>query len=825
LFLSEFRSPLVIILVAAAVLLFVVSIVGTESDQIIDASLILGIVVLNACLGFFQNYRAQRGIEALRRLATPMATFIRDGRPTTGEGFILVPGDIVLLEEGGGVPADGRVIEAYDLQLDEAALTGESMPVEKSLGSLAPDVNLAERANMVFTGTTVLRGRGRFVVTETGMVTEMGRIARGIQTVKEGPTHFQQQVAEMGKRITAIIALLLAVIVTLQLTIGGFSLLETFVAAVALAVAAIPEGLPVVLTLALAFGTRRMLQRNALVRSLPVVEIVGSAQVICTDKTGTITEGRMSLRTLFWRDAYYEVSGAATDTEGEFLLDGVPTDQSLNPAMLAAGLCNNALYDGENGFSGDPTEVALLAAALKSKVALTDYARVDEIPFSSERKLMSVVVERNGKQTVFVKGAPEVVIERCVSTYSDDEASLDSDIDEEGLLQAASRMASEGLRVLALASKREGFGRRSEIENDLVFLGLAGLNDPPRPEAREALQTTRKAGIRVVMITGDNLLTATAIARDLGLESDCIEAREIDVLSDEHLVEFVRQVGVYARAEPRHKLRILNALKNLGQVVVMTGDGVNDAPALKGADVGIAMGIKGTDVAKDASDMVLLDDNFATIVAAVEEGRRIHANIKKFLNYLLVGNMAEVLVVLAASFGGYLPITAVQLLWINLVTDSGPAVALGMDPPPPGLMERPPEKGTIISRAMLALIFAAGAVMAIIIGISFFIGLRWYDLETARTIVFAALVAHQYLRVAIIHYQEKTPMLANKWLLLAMVLSLCLQLIIIYSPMNSVFGVTPLGAGAWGIILIGVVTGFFATRLVTMVVVRYFGRI
>ena len=825
LLLDEFRSPLVLILIGAAVLLYVVAGVGDEPEQIIDASLILLIVVVNAVLGFVQNYRAQRGIEALKRLSAPTATVLRDGRHITVPATVLVPGDIVMLEEGARVPADCRLVEAYDLNADESALTGESLPVVKTLNPLAPDTNLAERSNRLYMGTTIVRGRGRCVVTDTGMATEMGTIAEHLQTTEERPTLFQQEVAELGKRITFIIGVLIALIALLHLTVGHFGLLETFVTAVALAVAAIPEGLPVVVTLALAFGTRRMLARKALVRSLPVVEMVGAAQVVCSDKTGTITEGRMSLRVLFWLGRRLEVTRSADTTEGEFLDQGRPTDQHDNLALVAAALCNNAHLDPDETFQGDPTEVALLAGAYRAGVDLGAYTRLNELPFSSERKMMSVVVERDGRLFVFAKGATEALLDRCTHILTPDGPALLTEPQKQRVLEENTHLAAQALRVLALAYK-EGAGEASEeFERGLVFLGLAGLSDPPREEARRAIAAASGAGIRIVMITGDNRITAQAVGREVGLEGECLEGRDLDGLSQQALDDTVQRVDIFARAEPRHKLRILQSMQRRGRVVVMTGDGVNDAPALKGADAGIAMGVRGTDIARDASDMVLLDDNFATIVAAVEEGRGIYNNIKKFVYLLLTGNLAEVLVVLVGSFGGALPLTAVQILWVNLVTDSGAAVALGVDPPARGLMRQPPHRGTVLGPAMLVMVLAIGVTMGTIILATFFVGWALFDLRTAQTLTFTALVLQEYLPLVVIRYQERDGPFSNPWVVLAVAGSLVFQLVLIYTPLGQLFGVVALGLSEWGILLGGLMIGLATTFLLAKLIERRLGTI
>jgi P-type Ca2+ transporter type 2C len=760
--LSEFTNPLILILLAAASLLLVISFVSPETSERGDGLLILGIVLANASLSFFQNHRAQKGIEALEKAAASYATVVRAGHRSTIPAADLVPGDIVAIEEGDRIPADGRLLAVSHLEVDESALTGESLPVDKTLTALPLATDLAERTNCVYAETTALVGRASFIVTQTGMRTEIGQIAGEMQAIEEGPSSFQREIAELGKRLTLIIAALVAVVATVQLTLVGQSLLETFVVAVALSVAAIPEGLPVVMTLALAFGTRRMLERRALVGSLPIVEIVGSADVICTDKTGTITEGRMSLRRIHTNGEIFEVTGDALSTEGEFLSAGRAHDLSTDLAMLAAALCNNAHLNADGSFIGDPTEIALLAGAYKAGVPLLDFTRSAERPFSSERRMMSVIVEGTGARLLLAKGAPERIIERSTRTADmGQQVPLDAP-QREQLLASVDDLASQGYRVLAFASGDPPHGDAEGVEGNLTFLGLAAISDPPREGARSAIAACREAGIRVVMITGDAIPTAIAVAADVGIGGNAILGRDLDSLSERQVSNVVSRTNVFARAEPRHKVQILEALQNAGQVVVMTGDGVNDAPALKAADVGIAMGVRGTEVARDASDMVLMDDSFPTIVAAVEEGRRIFANIKKFVNYLLIGNFAEVVVILVAGVFGYLPVTAVQILWINLITDSGPAVALGVDPAHPGLMREPPQQGRLVGKSMFALLASVGGVMATVILITFAIGLSLYDLETAQTMTFTAFVVQEFLRLAIIRYQERTSLFVNR---------------------------------------------------------------
>ena len=815
LLLDEFRSPLVIVLIAAAVVLVGVAQIADDSDQLIDAVLIALIVLLNASLGFSQNYRANRGIESLSRLAAPSATVLRDGVPEEVDATLVVPGDVALLEEGARIPADGRLLSSVDLRIDESALTGESVAVQKSTRAALEDATLADRLCMAYSGTVVMRGRGRLLVTATGMRTEVGLIAAEVQTPEEEPTVFQREVGRLAGRIGWTVATLIAIVGALQLLVGELSLLETFITAVALAVAAVPEGLPVVLTLALAFGTRRMLDRQVLVRSLPVVEIVGAAEIICTDKTGTVTEGRMTVRSL---------STLAEEIDARDVTP-IGLTEPVRMALLVAGLCNNAQRHPVHGYIGDPTETALLELAERAAPPLDGYERTAEVPFTSERRMMSVAVRQpgDGGGLLLTKGAPEAVLSLCTSLETPAGAVPLTDEQRGALLEKTNALAGQALRVLALAYKEQPADAPAS-EEGLTFVALAAMSDPPRREAKQAIAAAQSAGIRVVMITGDNSRTAAAIAGEVGLEGDTVEAKELDVLDEDGFRQAVNQTSIFARAEPRHKVAILRALKQDHEVVLMTGDGVNDAPALRNADVGIAMGIKGTDVARDTSDMVLLDDNFATIVSAVEEGRRIFGNIKKFVNYLLTGNLAEVLVILVATAFGYLPITAVQILWINLVTDSGPAVALAVDPSPRGAMREPPQHGAVLGRSMAFLVGSVGVIMALILLGTFFIGLRLWDLETARTMTFTGFVVQEYLRLVVIRVQEGMALLTNRWLWAAVCLSLLLQLAIVYTPIGSrAFGTVALGLEQWGVLIAGLVVGFVATIFVGKLVVRRFG--
>ena len=816
LLLDEFRSPLVLVLIAAAAVLLAVSQIADESDQLIDAVLIGLIVLLNAGLGFSQNYRASRGIESLNRLAAPSATVLRDGAPEQVNAKTLVPGDVVLLEEGSRVPADGRLLESIELSVDESALTGESIAVLKQTNPVQEQAALADRLCMAYSGTVAMRGRGRLLVTGTGMQTEVGRIAAEVQTTDDEPTVFQREVRRLAARIGWVIALLIGIVVALQLVLGDLTLLETFITAVALAVAAVPEGLPVVLTLALAFGTRRMLERKALVRALPVVEIIGAAEVICTDKTGTVTEGRMTVRRL--STISQELDANDVPLSGQ--------SQEIALALLTAGLCNNAQRHPEHGYVGDPTEVALLELAVSTQMPLQEYQRTGEIPFSSERRMMSVAVSHPGDDTtglLLTKGAPEAVLPLCTKMMVESGVEDLGDESRDTLLEKTQGLAGQALRVLACAYREQPAGPAIS-EEALTFVALAAMSDPPRREAAQAIESAQRAGIRVVMITGDNSRTAAAIGREVGLQGDTLESRGLDDLSEEELKETVNLTSIFARAEPRHKVMILRALKEDHEVVLMTGDGVNDAPALRNADVGVAMGIKGTDVARDTSDMVLLDDNLATIVAAVEEGRRIFRNIKKFVNYMLTGNLAEVLVILVATAFGYLPVTAVQILWINLVTDSGPAVALASDPSPQGAMREPPRHGAVLGRSMAALVGSIGIIKAAILLGTFFTGLWLWDLDIARTMTFTGFVVQEYLRLLVIRIQEGMPPLTNKWLWAAVTVSLILQIVIVYTPIGeAAFDTTALGLEQWGILAAGLGVGFIMAIIIGKLVVKRFG--
>ncbi|HDD46079.1 MAG TPA: HAD family hydrolase, partial [Candidatus Aenigmarchaeota archaeon] len=687
-FANQFKSVLILVLIVASLL-------ALALGHTIDGILIIAIVIANAIFGFLQDYKAEKSIEALRKLASPKAKVLRNGEYKVVDAGEIVPGDIVILEMGDVVPADCRVIESENLMVDESALTGESEAVEKISHVIAKTVSLADMKNMVFMGTNVVSGRGKGVVIATGMQTEMGRIAKTLESIEEEKTPFQKELDSMGKKIGVAVVFIALLIFVLQLLASKLSLVDTFLISVSLAVAAIPEGLPAVVTISLAMGAKAMARRNALLRALPVAESLGSVDVICTDKTGTLTENRMSVKRIWVDDKFIEVR------DGKFLFNGKQFySKELEMLLKIGALCNNVKHM-EGKYMGDPTEVALVISAEKANLRKEElekrYTRLKEIPFSSERKMMTTVNRCGNKTFAFSKGAVEVILKKCEKILINGKiVTLSKDM-KTRIIKANDSMAKEALRVLGMAYK-EVKSKENSYESNLIFVGMQGMIDPPRKEVKAAIEDCKNAGIRVIMITGDNKNTAMAIAREIGINcKDAIVGMEIENMNKEELRDIVEKVDVFARVDPIHKYRILNALKENGHIVAMTGDGVNDAPALKMADVGVAMGIRGTDIAKQASDIVLLDDNFKTIRDAVEEGRRIFDNIRKFVNYLLSSNVGEVLVLLFASLLSRfrdipIPLTAVQLLWINLLTDGLPALALGVDPASKNIMKRPPRK-------------------------------------------------------------------------------------------------------------------------------------
>ena len=797
LFVGQFEDFMILILIAAAV-------VSALLGELLDAGAIIAIVVLNAVLGFVQEYRAEKAIAALKRMSAPMARVLRDGRERKVEARLLVPGDIVILAEGDRVPADCRLLEAVALEADEAALTGESLPVHKISEAVPENAPLAERKSMLFAGTVVTRGRGRAAVTETGMRTELGKIAQLVQDTQDEDTPLKKRLAAMGKQL-GVLALGICAVVFLAGFLRGEDALEMFLTSVSLAVAAIPEGLPAVVTITLAVGVQRMVKRKAIIRKLPAVETLGAATVICSDKTGTLTKNEMTVRELWLPGAEYDVTGSGYAPAGDFLRAGKRVDALKDGGarllMETGVLCNNASFD-EGRVLGDPTEGSLLVLAAKAGLGVErtrrDNAFVSEIPFDSSRKMMTVLRKQGGAVTAYTKGAAEVVVEECAFVLRNGKAVRMTPELRRGILDANKALASKALRVLGFAVKAGA----KDAENDMTFVGMVGMNDPPRPEAKEAISLCKTAGIRVLMITGDNAETAKAVARELGIRSEgALTGDDIDALSDDEFDKAVAQVSVFARVSPEHKLRIVGALKKRGEIVAMTGDGVNDAPALKKADIGIGMGITGTDVSKEASDMIIVDDNFASIVAAVEEGRIIFDNIVKTVRYLISCNVGEVLTIFIAVIAGLkTPLLPIQILWMNLVTDSMPALALGMDPKDPDVMGRKPRNPSesILNKRTLVSAFSVGLLMcAGVLGV--YLYTMPEGLEKARTMAFTTIIFFQFFYAFSVRSDRRSIIsigaLSNRLLVGAVALAAILQVAIIYLPAAQlIFKTSPLVA-------------------------------
>lgn len=830
LLLNQFKDFMVLVLLAA-------TLVSGLLGEYTDAIAIIAIVVLNAVLGFVQEVKAERSLQVLKQLSAPTARVLRDGKWQRMPAAELVPGDVVGLESGDRIPADVRFLQVEGLYVEESALTGESLPVEKTNVRLnRSDVPLGDRKNMGYMGTMVVRGTAKAVVVDTGMRTEMGRIAHLIQSTETVQTPLQRRLEQLGKILIAV-ALMLTALVVVTGILHGHDAYKMFLSGVSLAVAAIPEGLPAIVTIALALGVQRMIRRRAIVRKLPSVETLGCATVICSDKTGTLTQNKMTV-TRVWADRQLmEVTGSGFDPEGAFLLNGreVRVDQSpaLRRLLEIAVLCNNAALITENGrngrlrrrretwrIDGDPTEGALLVTGakggMKQEQMKRDWRREKEFPFDSSRKMMSVIVERGGKRMLLAKGAPDVLINKCTHIWHEGRIQPMTERLRAEALQTNEQLASMALRNLAFAF-REFHGttaseRETTLERNLVFVGLAGMIDPPREEVREAILNCRKAGIKTVMITGDHQATAVAIARQLGILQAgglTVTGRDLYNMSESELKEKVHHIDVYARVSPEHKLRIVQALQANGHVVAMTGDGVNDAPAIKAADIGIAMGVTGTDVSKEASALVLADDNFTTIAAAIEEGRSIYDNIRKFISYLLASNVGEILVMFIAMMAGMpLPLVPIQILWVNLVTDGLPALALGVDPPEENTMNRPPRNSreSIFARGVGWKILTRG----LLIGV-FTVGAFWVvytetpdDLVRAQTVAFATLVMSQLVYVfdcrsnlTVFHRHP----LENKPLVLAVLSSVLLLIgVIYYAPLQPVFHTVALSLREWALV-------------------------
>ena len=787
-FLEQFKDVMILILIAAAIISFVVACVEKNPSEFFEPALILLIVLINAAMGVVQESKAEKALEALQNLSAPHARVIRDGKQTVIAATELVPGDIILLEAGDFIPADARLLESASLKSEESALTGESVPSEKDASFVAkPDSPLGDRANMVFSGCTITYGTARAVVTATGMDTEMGKIANLLDGEQEGLTPLQKKLADLGKYL-GIVALAACGVVFIIGLIEKIPALKIFMTSVSLAVSAIPEGLPAIVTIVLSIGVQRMVKKNAIIRKLPAVETLGGASVICSDKTGTLTQNRMTLV-----KAYLD-GGEITDINSQ-------NDENIRKLLAYGTLCSDGdieVNGDKVSHFGDPTETAIVYAAHvngMTKAALNSkYERLFTLPFDSDRKLMSTVNVIDGKKVVIVKGAFDVMAKRCVS----------GDIEKARLIN--DKMSRDALRVLAIGYKiidnvPENPDTTS-LETGLNFMGLVGMIDPPRPEAKEAVAICRKAGIKPVMITGDHVVTASAIAKELGILLDgdlAITGAELDNMSDSELDSKVEHISVYARVSPENKIRIVKAWQRKEQIVSMTGDGVNDAPALKAADIGCAMGITGTDVAKGAADMTLTDDNFATIVVAVKEGRGIYANIKKVVGFLLGTNIGEILTVLVAMLVWHIsPLESMQLLWINLVTDSLPAIALGMEAVEKDVMDKAPKpkneglfaNGYGLRIILQGFMFGGLSVAAYALG-KYFTGTH----QGGQTLAFMVLALSQVVQAFNMrseHSLFKIGPFTNKNLNLAALTSVILMAVVMFTPLYKIFGLVML---------------------------------
>ncbi|RMW94631.1 cation-translocating P-type ATPase [Pseudoxanthomonas spadix] len=847
-FLAQFTDVLVVLLLVAALISAGLWLVERDSALPFEALAIFAIVLLNAIMGYLQEARAERAVAALQKLSAAQATVIRDGVRQRIPAAEIVPGDLLLVEEGDTIAADARLIESISLQMAEAALTGESQPASKSVAPIPGEAPVGDRHNMIFSGTTVTYGRGRAVVTATGMRTQIGRIAGMLESVPSETTPLQQELDRVGRLLgTIVVAIAVVMIATILMVedVRGFSaVFDVLILGVALAVAAVPEGLPAIVTAVLSLGVQRMARRHAIVRHLAAVETLGSANVIASDKTGTLTRNEMTVRILATASGRVVFGGTGYGPQGEVSReDGAALDEDLRAELLraltVADRASNAVLveqDGRWTVQGDPTEGALIVAARKAGLDPATlgarFRRIGEVPFSSERKLMSTVhldAETSDRCLVLTKGAPDRVLARCSHEWVGQQAQALTAARREQIAAVNDALAGQALRTLGLAFRAlPGDAAASEVfdeglEQDLVFLGLAGMIDPPRAEARQAIGKAKAAGIRPIMITGDHPVTAAVIAVELGVsDGRVVTGAEIEAMSDQALDAVVPAVSVFARVDPAHKLRIVKALQRSGMTVAMTGDGVNDAPALKTADIGIAMGITGTDVSKQAADIVLADDNFASIVAAVEEGRAIYANIRKFLRYLLSSNIGEVMVMffgvlLAGSIGLaspgegelVLPLLATQILWINLVTDGAPALALGVEPAGLGVMGEPPRPRSerVITPAMWAGIVSVGVVMAAATLLMLDACLPGGLIEGRGTIGYAQTMAFTTLTMAQLFnvFNARSDrasafggLLANRWLWAAVALSLLLHAAVIYlPPLQQAFSTTALSAADW----------------------------
>lgn len=838
-FFRQFLNPLVYILVAAATVKAVVK--GP-----LDALTIVAVLLFMAVVGFIQEFRAGKAMDALLQLAAPKAKVRRDGKLEVIPAQEIVPGDIIILEAGDKVPADGRLVESVNLKINESSLTGESLPVGKNTVVIDKDVSLGERKNMVFTGTAVISGRGQAVITATGMGTEIGKIASAVQGIKEEKTSLQQSIDKLGVSLIWIVLGVCGALVLLGLW-KNMPWVDVFMLAVAAAVAAIPEGLPAVVTVVLAVGMQRMARHNAIVRKLIAVETLGSTTVICSDKTGTLTLNQMTVKEIFIDRKSIEVGGQGYAPEGAFLLDGQPFDakrsSGLEMCLRAGLLCNDAALSQKDGvyeIIGDPTEGALVVAAAKAGFGKTEeaarYPRVAEIPFQSERQYMATAHRDGQQRVVFVKGAIEKLLPKAGFYFQDGQKKVLDRAGRAEFIAAADSMARKAMRVLTIAWAEAPAGTTGlsdeDLEGKLIIVGLCGMIDPPREEAKKAIAACHRGGIKVVMATGDNLTTGSAVSSWLGMKGALkLTGDQLGSMSDEQLREKIEDASVFARIEPLHKMRIIQAFKSKGHVVAMTGDGVNDAPALEAADIGVAMGITGTDVAKEAADMVLVDDNFATIVAAVEEGRAIFNRLRNVVFFLMTTCFGELLVLfLSIMFVGQAALIPLQILWINLVTGALIAIPLGLEPRVGDELSYPPRDprvGLIFPGMLLRI-----AVLSSLLGLGAFLVFSWtlrhYEIHEARAMAFCSIVVFEWLVAFNARSDEHTifqlGFLKNPWLFSAIVAGLLLQLLVIYAPfMHRFFDTVPLKAFEWGIVLMPGLFIFLFETLRKIVAPKLFG--
>jgi len=850
LFLEQFTDILIIILLIATALSIAIG-------EVYDAVVIIAIVVACAVLGFTQEYRAEKALEALKKMTAPTALVFRDGEEVEIQTRDVVPGDVLLLHTGDKVSADARLLHASNMKTDEAPLTGESTPVSKDTKPLPEETPVSDRRNIVFTGTVVVYGRGKAVVTSTGMNTEFGKIAKMVQVTEEEETPLEKRMAYVGKWL-GILSVAVCLSVAVFGIVRGRGPLEMILWGISLAVAAVPEALPAVVTGALAVGMYRMARENSVVRKLPAVETLGCTSVICSDKTGTMTKGEMTVQRIYANGEALKVTGIGYEPRGEFIFEDKKLDptkeKELYTLLKIAALCNDAKLEKEEGkwiVKGDPTEGALVVAAAKAGLWKgeneKEEQRINEIPFSSERKRMTTIHKASdGHKIAYMKGAPEIVLERCTKIYTNGKVRKLTDEIRKQMFAVNEAMAIQALRNLGFAYKElpeSATSLSEEDEKGFVFLGIMGMIDPPREEVKDAIYMCNKAGVKVVMVTGDHKLTAVAVAKELNLigesekeEGVVLTGVELDKLSAEEFGKIVENVVIYARVSPEHKVRIVKALREKGYICAMTGDGVNDAPALKRADIGVAMGITGTEVTKEASDMVLADDNFATIVRAIKEGREIYDNIKKYLTYLLRCNIMEILVMFIVMMIAPEPLfempadvvppaialTTIQILWVNLTTDGLPAIALGVDPGDPDLMERKPRepKESIFTRDVKVYLYVVPVLMTALLLGGYLFYQPWvseHNLTEARTQLFTAIVLMELANAvnarSLKHTVFKVGLFKNKFLWIAILSSLGLQLLVLYTPLQGLFDVTYPEPFDWAVAIAFTLIVFFSIEI------------